>query len=85
MTILQLNPVGLASTDDGYISSITVRYNGANNVLTPSTNTGDGTYGQITLPNATTGAIAAANRLLGGPGNIPGAGSTAIRLVSTAA
>lgn len=79
MTVLQLNPVGMVSTDLGYISSITVRYNGANNVLTPDGNN------QITLPNATTGAIAAANRLLGGPGNIPGAGSTAIRLVSAAA
>ena len=79
MTVLQLNPVGLAATDNGYISSITVRYNGADNVLTP-----DGSN-QITLPNATTGAIAAANRLLGGPGNIPGAGSQGIRLVSSAA
>lgn len=79
MTILQLNPPGAISTDLGYISSITIRYNGANNVLTP-----DGSN-QITLPNATTGAIDAANRILGGPGNIGGIGGTGIKLVSTAA
>jgi len=79
MTVLQLNPVGMAATDNGYISSITVRYNGANNVLTPDGNN------QITLPNATTGAIAAANRLLGGPGNIRTAGGQGIGLVSTVA
>jgi hypothetical protein len=79
MTILQLNPPGMASTDDGYISSISVRYNGAANVLTP-----DGSN-QITLPNATAGAIAAANRILGGPGAVQGPGGTGIKLVSTAA
>jgi hypothetical protein len=77
MTILQLNPPGMASTDVGYISSITVRYNGANNVLTP-----DGSN-QITLPNGTTGAIDAAARLLGGPGNITGPRGTGIAFVST--
>ena len=79
MTILQLNPPGSVSTDLGYISSITVRYNGANNVLTPDGNN------QITLPNATTGAIDAAIRILGGAGNIGGPGGTGIKLVSTAA
>jgi hypothetical protein len=79
MTVLQLNPVGMVSTDLGYISSITIRYNGANNVLTP-----DGSN-QITLPNATTGAIEAANKLLGGAGNLRGPGGTGISLVSTAA
>lgn len=79
MTILQLNPVGMVSTDVGFISSITIRYNGANNVLTPDGN------GQITLPNATAGAIQAADRILGGPGNIVGPGGTCIKFVSTAA
>ncbi len=79
MTILQLNPVGMVSTDVGYISSITVRYNGANNVLTPDGNN------QITLPNATTGAIQAADRLIGGAGNRTGPGGTAIKFVSNAA
>ena len=75
MTVLQLNPVGMVSTDVGYISSITVRYNGANNVLTP-----DGSN-QITLPNATTGARAAAERIVGGAGGITGPRSTNIYLV----
>ena len=69
----------MASTDVGYISSITIRYNGADNALTP-----DGSN-QITLPNATTGAIAAANRLLGGSMGIRGPGGTGITLVSSAA
>ena len=79
MTILQLNPVGMANTEVGYISSITVRYNGANNVLTPDGNN------QITLPNATTDAIAAAAKLCGGVGAIRGPGSQAISFVSNAA
>jgi hypothetical protein len=79
MTILQLNPVGMLNTDLGYISSITVRYNGANNVLTPDGNN------QITLPNATTGAIQAADKLLGGAGNNRGPGGTGITFVSSAA
>lgn len=79
MTILQLNPPGMAATDTGYISSITVRYNAANNVLTPDGNN------QITLPNATAGAIEAAIRILGGPNNIRGPGGTGIQFVSNAA
>ena len=75
MTVLQLNPPGMVSTEVGYISSITIRYNGANNVLTPDGNN------QITLPNATTGARAAADRILGGVGNVTGPRGTAIRLV----
>lgn len=79
MTVLQLNPVGMAATDVGYISSITIRYNGADNVLTP-----DGSN-QITLPNATTGARAAADRILGGAGCIGGPQGTKIYMVSAAA
>jgi hypothetical protein len=75
MTVLQLNPVGMISTDVGYISSITVRYNGANNVLTPDGNN------QITLPNATTGARAAAERILGGIAGTGGPAGTRISLV----
>jgi len=74
MTVLQLNPVGMASTEDGYISSITVRYNGTTNVLTPTSN-------QITLPNATTGARAAAQRIAGGAGGIGGPRGTSIYIV----
>lgn len=79
MTILQLNPFSMLSTEDGYISSISIRYNGAANVLTPDGNN------QITLPNATTGAIPAAIRILGGGANIVGQGGTGIKLVSTVA
>lgn len=80
MTILQLNPIGMLSTDNGFISSITVRYNSTTNVLTPDGNN------QITLPNATAGAIQAADRLTGASAGInPGPGGTAIRFVSTAA
>ena len=79
MTILQLNPLGMAATENGYISSITIRYNAAPNVLTPDGNN------QITLPNATAGAIEAAIRILGGPGNIEGPGGTSIKFVSNAA
>lgn len=79
MAILQLNPVGMVSTDVDFISSITIRYNGANNVLTPDGNN------QITLPKATTGASSAADRILGGPGSIEGPGGTGIKFVSTAA
>lgn len=75
MTVLQLNPSGMLSTDVGYISSITVRYNGANNVLTPDGNN------QITLPNATTGARAAAERILGGAYGIGGPDGTRISFV----
>lgn len=77
MTVLQLNPPGMLSTDEGYISSITVRYNGADNVLTPNGSN------QITLPNATTGATAAATRLAGGPGAIRGPAGQGIYIVHT--
>lgn len=75
MAVIQLNPVGLASTDNGYISSITVRYNGANNVLTPDGNN------QITIPN-TNGGADAATRLVGGAGNVGGTGGQGLKLVS---
>jgi hypothetical protein len=75
MTVLQLNPIGMVSTDVGYISSILVRYNDTDNVLTPDGNN------QITLPNVTTGAIAAAERILGGAGNLGGNNGTAIQFV----
>lgn len=75
MAVIQLNPPGLASTDNGYISSITVYYNGQTNVLAPGGN------GQITIPNASGGANAAA-RLVGGPGNIGGTGGRGLKLVS---
>lgn len=75
MTVLQLNPAGMASTEVGYISSITVRYNGANNVLTPNGSN------QVTFPNATVGARAAAERILGGHGAVMGPRGTNIAFV----
>ena len=56
MAVIQLNPVGLQSTDPGYISSITIRTGGSPTVLTPDGN------GQIT-----TDALCA-TRLVGGSG-----------------
>ncbi len=40
MATIQVNPPGLASTDPGYISSITIRTAGAPAVLTPNATTG---------------------------------------------
>lgn len=70
MAVIQLNPLGLAVTDNGYISSITVVTAGIATVLTPDAN------GQITV-----GPVAA-TRLVGGGCNVPGAGSQAMRLVT---
>jgi hypothetical protein len=44
MAIVQVNPPGLASTDEGYISSVTVRTGGADEAKVP-----DATTGQITV------------------------------------
>ena len=63
---IKVNPAGLASTDNGYISSITVRYNGADNALTP-----DGS-GDISIDVSLTGANAAVTRLVGGQGGVAG-------------
>ena len=40
MAIVQVNTPGMASTDSGYISSITVRTGGAATALTPNATTG---------------------------------------------
>lgn len=40
MAIVQVNTPGMASTDPGYISSITVRTGGAATALTPNATTG---------------------------------------------
>jgi hypothetical protein len=37
---VQINPPGMASTDSGYISSITVRTGGSATALTPNATTG---------------------------------------------
>lgn len=50
MAVVQVNPPGMASTDPGYISSITVRTGGSATALVPNATTG-----QITCdaPSAT--------------------------------
>ena len=86
--IIQLNPPTMATTDVGWISSITIRYNGADNVLTPDVTAYNPpsavTRGQITLPNATTGANDAGARIIGLSGNT-GPTGTSIKFVSSAA
>lgn len=47
MAVVQVNTPGMASTDPGYISSITVRTGGAATVLTPNATTG-----QVTMDAA---------------------------------
>lgn len=44
MAVIQVNPPGMASTDPGYISSITIRTAGSATVLVPN-----GTTGQVTV------------------------------------
>lgn len=40
MAVIQVNTPGMASTDAGYISSITIRTGGSATVLTPNATTG---------------------------------------------
>lgn len=40
MAVIQVNTPGMASTDEGYISSVTVRTAGGASVLTPNSTTG---------------------------------------------
>lgn len=44
MAVVQVNPPGMLSTDEGYVSSITVRTAGGASVLVP-----DASTGQITV------------------------------------
>ena len=80
---IQINPPGLASTDNGYISSITVRYNGADNVLTPNTAAYPAaqTYGQISIDVSLAGANEAVSRLVGGAGGVVGPGGGLFKLI----
>ena len=52
MAVVQVNPPGMASTDPGYISSITVRTGGSAQALTPNATTG-----QITVDEAAATAL----------------------------
>jgi hypothetical protein len=47
MAVIRVNPPGLPSTSEGYISSITIRTNGGDSALVP-----DPTTGQVTVSAA---------------------------------
>ena len=56
MAVIQLNPPGMQATDEGYISSVSIRSAGGTAVLTPDGNN------QISM------SAQAATRLVGGQG-----------------
>lgn len=60
MATIQINPPGLASTAEGYISSITIRTAGAPSILVPNATTGQVTVSQA----AATQIVAINNKLL---------------------
>ena len=47
MAVIQVNTPGMLSTDEGYISSITVRTAGGASVLTPNATTGQVTVSAL--------------------------------------
>lgn len=47
MAVIQVNTPGMASTDPGYISSITIRTGGSATVLTPDVTTGQVTVDEL--------------------------------------
>lgn len=75
MAQMQLNPVGLLSTDEGFISSISVRSAGGVVVYTPDA------QGAIGITGNALSALAA-TRLCGGSGNVGGAGGQAMKLIA---
>jgi len=70
MAVIQLNPVGMQPTDEGYISSISIRSAGGTQVLTPDGNN------QVTM------SAQAATRLTGGMAAQLGSYGQAIKLVT---
>ena len=74
MAALQLNPVGMLSTDEGYISSISIRSAGGTVVFTPDANNAIGI--------ATALSALAATRICGGAGASNFNGGTAIKLIN---
>lgn len=70
MAVIQLNPPGMAATDEGYISSVTIYTSGSAQVKTPDGN------GQITV------SAQAATRLIGGQGVGGNTSGQQIRLVT---
>ena len=61
MSVLQLNPVGMLSTDEGYISSISVRNAGGTVVYTPDATNKIGLTGNA-LGNAAYTALLSGQR-----------------------
>lgn len=47
MAVIQVNTPGMLSTDEGYISSITIRTGGSDTVLTPNATTGQVTVSAL--------------------------------------
>lgn len=47
MAVIQINTPGMAATDPGYISSITIRTGGTAAVLTPNATTGQVTVDEL--------------------------------------
>jgi hypothetical protein len=47
MAVIQVNTPGMASTDPGYISSITIRTGGGASVLVPNATTGQVTVDEL--------------------------------------
>ena len=73
---LQLNPIGMVATDEGFISSISFRSAGGTVVYTPDANGQIGATGNVV-------SAAAATRLSGGQGSVGGpAGQTPLRMVT---
>lgn len=47
MAVIQVNTPGMAATDEGYVSSITIRSAGADQVLVPNATTGQVTISAL--------------------------------------
>lgn len=71
MPALQLNPIALGATTEGYISSISIYSGGGVVVYTPDATEKIGV--------ATALSQAAVNRIAGGPGNMGNPGGTGIK------
>lgn len=74
MATLQLNPVGMLATDEGYVSSISFRSAGGTVVYTPDGNNQIGETGNAI-------SALAATRFAGGQGNGGQNSGQAIKLV----
>lgn len=66
MATLQLNPKGMLSTDEGYISSISIRNAGGTVVYTPDGNNQIGETGNALGAAAYTALLSSVRNLTGG-------------------